>query len=111
MPGNNVNRFPTQSSSPGGADLLGLLLFGTMSNLMGAAPRLPTPPRAPATNFTAQQVCLLYFVCAGNSRKRYVSGWIGGEGWKLGREHFVAYAVIHQYKSYSCIHVCADGWG
>ncbi|XP_020626914.1 ATP-binding cassette sub-family A member 2-like isoform X2 [Orbicella faveolata] len=55
VPGDNLNRFPTQSSSPGGADLLGLLLFGTMSNLMGAAPRPPSPPHTPATNFTIQQ--------------------------------------------------------
>lgn len=57
MPGNNINRFPAESSSPGGANLLGLLLFGTMSNLTGAAPRLLKPPHAPATNFTVQQVC------------------------------------------------------
>lgn len=56
--GNNVNRFPPVGSSPGGAVLLGLLLFGTMSNLMGPAPRPPSPPNAPATNFTVQQVCL-----------------------------------------------------
>lgn len=60
MPGDNLNKFPMQSSSPGGVDLLGLLLFGTMSDLMGAAPRLPSTPHDPATNFTVQQVCSLY---------------------------------------------------
>ena len=62
MPGDDLNRFPTQSPSPVGSDLFGLLLFGTMSSLMGAAPRLPSAPHTPTTNFTIQQVCVHVYI-------------------------------------------------